>query len=282
MTNNMNRLKEYWQNNFTHTRDWHVSKQTKITIGSQLLVVLIILVALGPKDILRFVADLDMLINTIFASNRSGDIIQFAWLVTQLGESVFIALATLVTSAILWINNRRPQIIILWLVLLGSTALTFFGKLLLMRPRPETAVLLETSGSLPSGHATIAVAFYGYITYLIISQIKSKILSNLLLFIGILGIALIGWSRLYLGVHYLSDIIAGFAVGFLWLKIGMYLNTKTACSPTPATPRLITSGLLILLTVLAFIVFAKIEHKKVANDLITRGESIPTSRLLHR
>ena len=81
-------------------------------------------------------------------------------------------------------------------------------KLIIQRPRPDEYRIIDASGySFPSGHSMISMAFYGFIIYLICKYVNNKILKYFL--IGLLGslIILIGVSRVYLGVHYVSDVL---------------------------------------------------------------------------
>lgn len=98
-------------------------------------------------------------------------------------------------------------------------------KRVFRRPRPNILWLVEEKGfSFPSGHAMVSTAFYGYLIYLLwksnLSQ-KKKILGTILLS---LLIFIIGNSRIYLGVHYATDIMAGFLVG------GIYLSLYIKCT----------------------------------------------------
>ena len=93
-------------------------------------------------------------------------------------------------------------------------------KLIFMRDRPYELMIINESGySFPSGHAMAALGFYGFIIYLIwhfnLSK-NTKIIFSLLL--GIL-IVLIGLSRIYLGVHYASDVLAGYMISLAYLII---------------------------------------------------------------
>ena len=100
-----------------------------------------------------------------------------------------------------------------------SIILNFAIKNVIQRPRPVGHRLIDESGySFPSGHSMVSMAFYGYLIY-IIKNVKNKyirIASSIGLFILII---LIGLSRIYLGVHYTSDVIGGFVVALSYLMI---------------------------------------------------------------
>lgn len=93
-------------------------------------------------------------------------------------------------------------------------------KLIVARQRPNVLRLVGEEGySFPSGHAMVSMGFYGFLIYLIYTNIKSKkIKYPLIIFLSIL-ILLIGISRIYLGVHYATDIIGGFIIGIMYLVI---------------------------------------------------------------
>lgn len=120
-------------------------------------------------------------------------------------------------------------------IFLYFTSLTFIAKFLNMilkgifkRPRPSVARLsFETGYSFPSAHAMVATVFYGFIIYLIIKNMKNKKLKKFLIVLHTLIIAFIGISRIYLGVHYATDVIFGTLFGvitvFLFIKF-IYKN----------------------------------------------------------
>ncbi|WP_026462736.1 phosphatase PAP2 family protein [Adhaeribacter aquaticus] len=105
----------------------------------------------------------------------------------------------------------------------GSSALNQGMKAWFNRPRPETAFYEQSGLSFPSGHAMIGGAFYGLLIYLVWTNIRSLfwrwVLSGLLF----IWIILIGFSRIYLHVHYASDVVAGWAAGFIFLIISILL-----------------------------------------------------------
>ena len=105
---------------------------------------------------------------------------------------------------------------------LSSLILMFTLKLFFQRTRPDLPVIGDVSGfSFPSGHALISVVFYGLFIHMIWHEVKSKWLRIVsVIFLSIL-ILLIAFSRVYLRVHYASDVIAGIAVGFIWLVLSL-------------------------------------------------------------
>jgi len=92
------------------------------------------------------------------------------------------------------------------------------------RPRPLNAFYIEDSFSFPSGHAAVAVAFYGFCAYILFRLCEQWKWKANAMMIGVSMIAFIGFSRLYLGVHYLSDVWGGYLIGALWLLFGITLG----------------------------------------------------------
>ena len=105
---------------------------------------------------------------------------------------------------------------------LSSLLLMFTLKFFFQRNRPQQQLIDDVSGySFPSGHALISVVFYGLFIHMIWHEVKSKWLRTLLIIILGILILLIAFSRIYLRVHYASDVIAGIAVGFIWLVLSL-------------------------------------------------------------
>lgn len=117
-----------------------------------------------------------------------------------------------------WYSIRIPAIA------LSSLALMFILKNLFGRQRPDIPLLREVQGlSFPSGHALMSVTFYGLLIYIIWETVKRPWLKIMLVTLLLLLIFIIGFSRIYLRVHYVSDVIAGFATGFLWLIFSLWI-----------------------------------------------------------
>lgn len=178
--------------------------------------------AIGDFIASDIIVSADGRVNTLLYAFRNALAVKiFIW-ITLLGESPTVLMFALVVSVLLWLSRKKWQIFTLWLTIIGGEGFTFILKLVFHRPRPINAVFLEDSNSFPSGHATIAVAFYGFIAYLLLRKNKNK--PYRILTISSILITGIGLSRLYLGVHYVSDVWAGYLAGLLWLIIGISIT----------------------------------------------------------
>ena len=121
--------------------------------------------------------------------------------------------------------KQRSKILLFIVVLIGSHYVFRVLKALFQRVRPDLNRLIEIGGySFPSGHATNAMTFYGSLAFLLWSHIPTRQGRTILIVFSASMIFLIGLSRIYLGVHYPSDVIAGYFAGGFWLvlAIGIY------------------------------------------------------------
>lgn len=174
------------------------------------------------QTLLNSVIFLDKQLNTWFLGLHNAVIDKMFVCITTFGEAVFVLILAVIISATLWYWHKKWQTFALWVVVVGSGVCIQIAKLIFHRARPSGALIAENSASFPSGHATIAIAFYGFLAYLLLREIKKY--RALTLAISIIIILSIGFSRLYLGVHYLSDVLAGYLVGAVWLAIGIRIN----------------------------------------------------------
>jgi undecaprenyl-diphosphatase len=139
--------------------------------------------------------------------------------VTSLGSGLVVAMTVAVSSVFLWVTRHRYSVILLWTALLGAGLITRTLKTIFDRPRPDVfpwQTAYVDHGSFPSGHATTSMVVYLTLAYLVGRLAETRRLRALTLLVAAVLIALIGMSRLYLGVHYPSDVIGGYAVGFAW------------------------------------------------------------------
>jgi len=137
--------------------------------------------------------------------------------ITQFGGAMFlISLAAILGLAI---KNKKVALLI-WGNLGISALLNQILKYIVQRPRPTEFRIIDESGySFPSGHSMVSAAFYGFLIYLIYKNVKNKYLKwGLITLLSLLTI-LIGISRIYLGVHYTSDVLVGVFIAISYLII---------------------------------------------------------------
>jgi len=154
-------------------------------------------------------------------SERNNSIMLFF---TFLGTHIFLIPANLVLMLyFLFIRRHRWYSIKIPAIALSSVALMFLLKHLFGRLRPDIPLIKEAKGlSFPSGHAFMSVTFYGLLVYIVWQTVKPTWLRWTLAFLLLMLILVIGFTRIYLRVHYPSDVFAGFATGFLWLVISIW------------------------------------------------------------
>lgn len=173
------------------------------------------------KETLNLDIDGYKIITNIF----KGDIMPYiAKAITNLGGAIFLIVLTV--AIIVFMKKDKIELSIA-LNLIIAPIINSSLKNILQRPRPtEYRLIDETGYSFPSGHSMVSMAFYGFLIYLIFKYIKNKkikIISIILLSILIL---LIGISRIYLGVHYTSDVLGGYLLAISYLIIYTSLIKK--------------------------------------------------------
>ena len=141
-------------------------------------------------------------------------------ILTHLGSAVFLIGSAVLT--LLFIKDKN-YFINVSLNLSIVYVLSVIFKNFIKRKRPlDSLIPIPSDYSFPSGHTMCSVAFYGFLIYLVNKHVKNKILKVMLNVLFVLSIVLVAFSRLYLGVHYLSDVIIGALLGILSLL--MYIN----------------------------------------------------------
>ena len=152
------------------------------------------------------------IISTFLISDFATPIAKF---ITNFGGAIF--LITLTVILFILIKNKKIGLSI-FSNLVIITVLNQLLKRILQRPRPtEFRIIEETGYSFPSGHSMVSMAFYGYLIYLIYKYVKNKYVKWISIILLSILICSIGVSRIYLGVHYTSDVLGGFLVSISYL-----------------------------------------------------------------
>ncbi|MEK7570871.1 MAG: phosphatase PAP2 family protein [Patescibacteria group bacterium] len=133
--------------------------------------------------------------------------------ITSLGD-IFLVVGAIFVLGMLLLKRRRTDSLLFFAIMLIGYGSNLLLKDIVERPRPDIAPLLTLSSySFPSGHAMNAFIFYSFLAYFVYHFTRQKKLGSVIALGCLLLIFLIGFSRVYLGVHYPSDILAGFLAG---------------------------------------------------------------------
>lgn len=193
-----------------------VEKIKKYKIPIIITILIFIIISITIPIILQKELLIDNLAYNLFVKKlRNPQLTNFMKLITSLSNTKTIIIITLLL--LIFINNKKIALTIpinICLVVLLNGVLKFIVK----RPRPSGYRLLEIGGySFPSGHAMVSMAFYGLLVYLSYKLIKNKNIRTLCMILNIMIIILVGISRIYLGVHYLSDVLVGYSTSIIYL-----------------------------------------------------------------
>ena len=199
------------------------------TLGSLLLfaIAIAILVFLVRKPIKKY-KFIDLAIFDRLESWTSPGANKSMLFITFLGKHQFLIPANLLLIFyFLLVRHQNWFSIRIATIALSSLLLMFLLKYLFRRKRPLSPLLEAAKGlSFPSGHAIMAVTFYGLLIYIVLYSVDVTWLKYMLTLLLLLLIILIGFSRIYLRVHYSSDVMAGFIIGLLWLLISLSVLKK--------------------------------------------------------
>jgi undecaprenyl-diphosphatase len=195
------------------------------------------------------------LINLV-ATLRTPQLDQLMYLITFLASEQTVVVLTVVAVLVPLIAGRPRSALLVVSAVVAGTLFFELVKVLVQRPRPllEDARIVQGGFSFPSGHSTVAATFYGTLAYLAIrnlQQYRWKVLVAMAT--GVLVLA-IGVSRIYLGVHYPSDVLAGWAAGALWVVLMIVADQfwmPYQIPPLSASRRAVTVGSAIVLLLVA-------------------------------
>lgn len=150
---------------------------------------------------------------------------KFFTIITDLGDYIGMIIAATIILVFNHKHNPKRNISLILLLIMCSLYVVI-TKNIFQRPRPNILQLITIDGfSFPSGHSTFSITIYGYLIYLI-SQLSKLKYKNIFILLLILLIFSIGLSRIYLGVHYFSDVFAGFISGLIILNIVLIIENR--------------------------------------------------------
>lgn len=187
-------------------------KKILIPLGvlSLLFIILTVLVCTNTIE------PLDNAASSFIISIRSPELTNTMNIITNISGSY--ALIVFTTLFIILIKKKKyPLAITINLIAVFITSQ--LAKAIVERDRPLDMLVSAPGYSYPSGHSMVGLAYFSFLSYLVIKYIPNKIVKIILPIVFTITILLVGFSRIYLGVHYLSDVLAGFLLGAIYLII---------------------------------------------------------------
>lgn len=183
-----------------------------------LLICIIILYAIIEDLFNKETIFIDLFIYKLIVLSMRNDVLTIIFkIITNLGGAYCLIIIAILCA--IFIKNKKIAFAIP-INLILSTMLNLVLKNIVERPRPIGYRLIDETGySFPSGHSMISAAFYGLIIYFIWKNVKNTKLKYISCILLSLLILFIGISRIYLGVHYASDVIGGFTISIAYLII---------------------------------------------------------------
>lgn len=198
----------------------------RLALGLELLIGFVI--AIGAIFFFAWFADemrngdtarFDDSIRAFVHSFASPFLTQVMRLASFLGSTLFLVLLGIAVFGVFYYVKRRRAAVLFAVTTIGATVLLVTLKLAFNRARPEPFfnTILPDSFSFPSGHSLASFCFYLALTAIVTNRVKNRLSQITIWVFAAALVLLIGISRIYLGVHYPSDVVAGFVVGFVWV-----------------------------------------------------------------
>lgn len=212
---------------FTKYIERNVSYIVSMTFATfSLSLFFLILSKIDPHE---FLNDLDQKTTTAVIARRKRLLSKLMLAITRLGDTNTVVLFLILLTAYLYKIRHWNTLIALIISVGGGQTFVMIVKNLIKRERPDfvQALRKEKYFSFPSGHTFVAVCLYGFLTYISTKLIKTPLKKIAALFAGLAVILGIGFSRIYLGAHWLSDVLASLSAGTAWLTTSLtFLEAK--------------------------------------------------------
>lgn len=174
-----------------------------------------------------WIAEVDARINGFFGAYRVQPLLAgFIWL-TAFGANPTVVAVCATMSALLWVARLSGLVLPLWIAFLGAQATGWSLKFLVSRTRPAfIEVASASSPSFPSGHSIGAFVAYGFLAFALARHGPRGTLAIVAPAMLVVLIVSVGFSRMFLSLHYASDVLGGFLVGALWLLAAIALSRR--------------------------------------------------------
>ncbi len=214
----------------------------------------------------------DRRVSDAFIAWRTAGRSHFFWAITLVGNVPVLAALGFSAVLLLAVWGRRARAVLVAVGLLLGWGVSEAAKAIVGRPRPpasDALITMPSSGSMPSGHTLVTLVFLGLLLYVAFRRHRGRrpgwVWAALVVVTGLAG--LIGVSRVYLGVHWLSDVLGGWVLGGAWLAVFLggiwkYLRQvrpsarlEALCGPHPPARRVVRVGVVAFVVILCVVTY---------------------------
>lgn len=228
------------------------------------------------------ITQIDVRLSEFFYYFKDIRFINLFLFISYFWNKIIVFLIIFLISIFLFLNWKKRENLWLLFSVFSASLISFISKIIIERPIPEYAVYVDIWYSFPSFHATISVALYGFLIFLILAKIKKYKRKINLVFFWIFIAFFIWLSRLYLNTAYLSDVISGWYLWWLWLAFWVtfvwYLKHKKLIKDKLyfKVNNKILISILFLFFIIFFIFYYKIYYSNIVfnKDLVNNYTQI--------
>lgn len=164
---------------------------------------------------------IDADVNSWSASIQTSSLTQISEIVAYCFDTTPLLAASLLITACLFYRNYKKNALLLAGAMGGNAAIIIMVKMLVHSERPLNGIMQETGFSFPSGHVASSVVFFGLLTFFIFQHLKTSNGRKLSSTFSVAIEFLVGFDRLYLNVHWFSDVLGGYLLGVFWLTFSI-------------------------------------------------------------
>ena len=175
-----------------------------------------------------FLVAVDVSVNALVPAIYNTQFIEFSKIINTIFDAIPMIVISFILCIVIWYKDCKKDALFFTSVIMINAILIFLIKNIVQRPRPLNALISLKDYGFPSGHVTNALVFFGILSYLLLKNPHIKKLKFFIIGIFIFMIALIGFTRIYLNVHWLSDVIGGLAIGGFILISCILLEQRKA------------------------------------------------------
>ena len=205
-----------------------LKENTKTIILSIFLLIIFIAIAADvSSNDTGLMLKTDAWLNTEMMSFQIQSLNGIIILITDILSPTTLIILSIAGAIFLFYRGWKSKAIFIALSVGGGALLSYLTKIIFHRARPENGLIEASSYSFPSGHAMMSVIFFSLVIYCFGKHIRNEAHRRLFIIANIVLASFSGLSRLYLNVHWLSDVVAGFLLGLSWIFFAIYFKKKS-------------------------------------------------------